>query len=307
MCSVGVDTVVIGNILKETIVYPDRSVGPVLGSPCAYTSLAMAKLGLRVGMVTYYGNDCPEEMISELKLIDRRGFIPYNYTTENHLIYKEDGGKSVEYYRTAPVIQFEHLPYEYRQARLYFICPMNYEVSINLCESLNGLGKKVMVDLGGFGGTTVYNRFTIDTPRGNYYIRSLCQCADIIKASEEDLSLMAPDLPLAQISQRLVDYGAKIVLITRGEHGACYQIGEQPLQYADAFVPRVPQAQCNVVGAGDVFVGGFIYRYLQCEEIGDAVLYANAVASLVLEKEGTCIESRMPSSEIAQLRRDRII
>ena len=53
-----VDIVTIGNIVKETIFLTDKIVGPVLGSPCAYTSLALAKAGKSTGIVTY----CGEEM-----------------------------------------------------------------------------------------------------------------------------------------------------------------------------------------------------------------------------------------------------
>ena len=65
-----VDIVTIGNIVKETIFLTDKIVGPVLGSPCAYTSLALAKAGKSTGIVTY----CGEEM---QKIIERE---PVSYT-----------------------------------------------------------------------------------------------------------------------------------------------------------------------------------------------------------------------------------
>ncbi len=38
------DLVVIGHLLKEKIIFPDRrETGPVLGSPCAYISAASAR------------------------------------------------------------------------------------------------------------------------------------------------------------------------------------------------------------------------------------------------------------------------
>ena len=67
-----VDIVEIGNIVKETILFPDKEFGPVLGSPCAYTSVALAKEGNRVGMVTHYGPDLPADMKGELHLVDDR-------------------------------------------------------------------------------------------------------------------------------------------------------------------------------------------------------------------------------------------
>lgn len=301
------DVIVIGNILKETIVYPDRSIGPVLGSPCAYTGLVMAKLGLKVGMVSYYGNDYPEDLIRELRLVDQTGFLYHTYSTVNHLIYREDGTKTVEYYKTAPVIQYSDIPKEYENAALYYICPMNYEVSIELSICLKEAGQTIMLDLGGYGGTTVYNRFTIDTPRGNYYIRSLCQVANIIKVSEEDLSLIMPALNVEASAQKLIDFGAETIVITRGEKGALYQRKDSAIHYIPAAKPRLSEDALNVVGAGDAFAGGFICKYLENKNVQDAVVYGNAVASLLMEKEGACVESRMPGQELADLRRDGII
>ena len=136
MSNHNIDVVTIGNILKETIIYPSRTIGPVLGSPCAYTSLTISKLGLKAGMVSYYGSDYPKGMIDELRLVDKHGFIQHAYSTENHLIYREDGTKIVDYFKTAPVIQFSDIPAEYMNAQVFFVCPMNYEVSIDLCISL---------------------------------------------------------------------------------------------------------------------------------------------------------------------------
>lgn len=164
-----------------------------------------------------------------------------------------------------------------------------------------------MVDLGGYGGTTVYNRFPVDTPRGNYYIKSLCQVAEFIKASQEDLSLIMPGYTIEEASQKLIDLGAQNVIITLGEKGALYQCKGEQINYVSAYKTRVETDKLNVVGAGDAFSGGFIYEYLNKHNIKDSVLYGNAVASLVLEKEGACVESRMPSSEITELRLKDII
>jgi hypothetical protein len=41
------DFVAIGHLIKETIKFPETTVGPLLGSPAAYSSVAAAKLGAR--------------------------------------------------------------------------------------------------------------------------------------------------------------------------------------------------------------------------------------------------------------------
>jgi len=42
------DLVAIGHLIKETIKFPHKTIGPVLGSPVAYSSVAAARLGVVV-------------------------------------------------------------------------------------------------------------------------------------------------------------------------------------------------------------------------------------------------------------------
>ena len=115
------EVVVVGNMVKETIFYPDKTVGPVLGSPCAYTSLALARMGKKVGVVTYYGNDFKAEIDKELRLVDRTGCREYLHTTENHLIYQDEEKNRVVYFKVAPVISSDLIPEEYKNAPVFFI------------------------------------------------------------------------------------------------------------------------------------------------------------------------------------------
>jgi len=310
MSTTRVDIISIGNIINETIISPDNSShGPVLGSPCAYSSLIMAKLGCRVGMVTYYGNDFPKELdvIWQLRLVDKKGFIKYHYSTQNHLICRADGTRSVEYNKVAPVIEYRDLPESYLNAKLYYICPMNYEVSLDLCGQLKDDGKMLMVDLGGFGGTTAYNRFTIDVPRGEHIVDSLCKSAHIVKASEEDLKYLAPNLTIEEAANEFIKRGADVVLITLGEKGSYFLEKGAETKYIPAFKPRYPDDKLDFVGAGDAFAAGFIVKYIQDENVEESTIYGNATASLMIEKTGACTEARMPSADVVELRLGGVI
>ena len=180
------DIVVIGTIIKETIQFPNRTIGPVLGSPAAYSSLVMAAQGRNVGIVTYYGYDM-EDIISEIDVLDKRGILPYEYTTTNLLVYRNDGTKYVEYQKAAPNIGFEDIHKDYLEADYFKICPMNYEVELDLVKKLYERNKTVFVDLGGYGGATSDIRHSVEETYGRMVIDTLCKNSTIIKASEEDL------------------------------------------------------------------------------------------------------------------------
>ena len=58
-----VDIVVLGHILNEKIVFPDREIYPVLGSPVAYSSVCMSSLGVNIGIVSKVGKNFPQKLL----------------------------------------------------------------------------------------------------------------------------------------------------------------------------------------------------------------------------------------------------
>jgi len=75
---------------------------------------------------------------------------------------------------------------------------------------------------------------------------------DLLKLSEEDARLLAPDASLSEAAQRWLGAGVKAVVITRGASGAeLHRLGRAVLQ---APAPRVNVV--DTVGAGDTFSAG---------------------------------------------------
>ena len=290
------DIVVIGTIIKETIKFPNRTIGPVLGSPAAYSSLVMAAQGRKVGIVTYYGNDM-EEAYKETEALDRRNVMPYKYSTTNLLVYRDDGTKYVEYQKSAPPIKFGDICEEYLAQQYFKICPMNYEVELDVVERLHKMGKTVFVDLGGYGGATSDIRHSINEEYGRNVIDILCKNTTIIKASAEDLESIIPDRTPEEAVEYLVNAGAKNVVVTLGSKGVLYKEENKGIKYEDPFtaVSEIEDGSLDFTGAGDSFGAGFMASYVMEHDIPKAALSGNATASLVIQKSGGCRYDRMPS------------
>jgi len=286
------EVVVIGNVINETIKFPKSIIGPVLGSPAAYSSLAMSAIGTKVGLVSYYGVDTSEWLDTHLENVDHLGLIKHERSTTNFLIYREDGSKYVEYTYKAPVIYAKDLPKEYLNCEYFYVCPMDYEVDISVNEELCKLGKNVVVDLGGYGGATSNKHYTIYDEKGDRILSKLAKYSQIIKASIEDLKYIAPSLDLGSISNYFFSKGTKACVVTLGEKG-CYlkRAGESEV-YIDGFNSDNP---IDFTGAGDSFGAGFMASISKNDDIKKAIIFGNAVASLVVEKTGGCIKERMPS------------
>lgn len=297
-----VEFVSIGNIIKETVFYPDTTVGPVLGSPCAYMSVALSRLGKRVGMVSFCSDEWAETNSETFDDIDTTGVMSYYTTTENHLIYHSDGSINVEYFKKTPVIYTEMLPKRYSEAHFFFICPMDFEVSMEICEMLHNKSKCIAVDLGGFGGTTSFIHSPIISRRGKKLIDDLCKYCDIVKASKDDLAYIMPGKSVEECAEYIVSRGPKYVVITLGADGAGYQEKGKQYVHVPAF-PRADSETENYIGAGDTFSAGLLAALSEnYSDIDYAVHFGNALASLVIEREGMCIPERMPTGDAVKKR-----
>lgn len=295
------DVVVMGHIIIETIVFPDGSVlTPVLGSPAAYSSVALAALGSKVGLCTKVGEDFPSELLSILEKaqVDLRGLkFCGKYSTRNRLIYTHLEQKRVEYERKAPEISFEDLPEEYKTAKLFYVCPMDFEVPAETVENLSTLGKPVFVDLGGYGGATssIHQYGELCKLR---YLQSILKAASVVKASFEDCGLilgssgldaLAPEIAFAE---KLMELGAKKVVITLGSRGI--YLHERS---GGSYFPPFHCEAVDTTGAGDTFCAGLIFDYLKNRDLKSAIRFGEAVACLVIEKTGGVDVERMPNRE----------
>jgi len=77
---------------------------------------------------------------------------------------------------------------------------------------------------------------------------ALIPLADIVKVSDEDLALIAPEDPVEETARRWLDDGAGLVVVTRGGEGAS--------AFASGIVvdtPGIPVKVEDTVGAGDTF------------------------------------------------------
>ncbi len=288
------DVVVIGNIINEMIMFPDKTIGPVLGSPAAYSSIAMSAVDAGVGLVSYYGPDLKSLIEGALFKVDRSGMILTDRSTMDNLIYREDGTKRVEYMHKAPVIMEGDIPRNYMDCEHFYICPMDYEVDIGVNRMLHEAGKNVVVDMGGYGGATSFEHLTIFQPEGERIVSEVAKYCTVIKASREDLTHIAPGMKLDDICDYFFSKGTKLCVVTLGGDGSFFRYAGEPGVYVSNFKVDNP---IDFTGAGDSFGAGLMASLSRGKDIRDAVVFGNSLASMVIEKTGGCVWERMPSLE----------
>lgn len=130
-----------------------------------------------------------------------------------------------------------------------------------------------------------------DEETAKQQMRSLVPYVDLIKISDEETELLTDHRDIREAAEALYRQGVKIVAITLGGNGAYIYCKE-----GGCTVPGFPVKHVeDTNGAGDSFWGGFLYKIstsekqpdeLTMEELAEYARFANAVASLCVEKKG---------------------
>ena len=122
---------------------------------------------------------------------------------------------------------------------------------------------------------------------------------NVLKISDEETELMTGEVEPIKASERLVEQGISIVVVTLGEKGALVRTKEG-YSIVSGFASKV----VDTTGAGDSFWGGFISRIvasgkeinsLTLVELETMIRFANAVAGICVTRRGAI--PAMPSLE----------
>lgn len=98
-------------------------------------------------------------------------------------------------------------------------------------------------------------------------IEQVARFAHLVKMSDEDLAWMYPDRSLEQVAARLLAFGVRLLVVTRGERG-CVMAAQEWVHEVPAL--RVPVV--DTIGAGDSFMSGMIAAILDTR--GDEALHS---------------------------------
>lgn len=121
-------------------------------------------------------------------------------------------------------------------------------------------------------------------------MKSVLPYVDVMKMSDEETELLTGVVDPAKAAALLVEGGIPLVAVTLGADGA-YVCTKDGGQVVSGFKSKV----VDTTGAGDSFWGGFLYMLVSSgkkpadvtlEEAVEFARFANAVASLCVEKRG---------------------
>jgi sugar/nucleoside kinase (ribokinase family) len=140
----------------------------------------------------------------------------------------------------------------------------------------------------------------------NYWIRGkpeelkkTLERVDVLVINEGEARMLSGTENLRRAADTIRQLGPRILVVKRGEHGACL--------FKDGsifFAPAYPLEQVHdPTGAGDTFAGGFMGYLARTGDLGDASLfralvYGSVMASFVVEEFGLARLLRLTPGEI---------
>jgi len=255
-----VDYLIIGHLTCDTT--PD---GVRLGGAAAYASLTARAMGLRVGIVTSWGDEFPLTVLEGIQVVA----APAEHSTTYENIYTPQG--RIQYiHHQAPKINLATVPEVWRRAPIFHLAPIAQEVDSTLPDdfrpSLLGLTPQGWMRAWG------------DDRRVRHCDWEGAEAA-LSKAGAVCLSI--EDIGY---NEELVEHymlSTPILAVTEGREGLRLYWNHDMRRFR---APRVNVVEAT--GAGDVFAASFFTRLFQTRDPWEAARFAVRMSAISVTRVG---------------------
>lgn len=271
------DLTTIGHFAIDTILSPKiTQPKPTLGGPATYVSVAAAKLGARVSVVSKVGGDFPEEYLTWLRnnKVDLSGLkqVQHASTTRYALEYV-DRERKLRLQAKAPTISLSDMPRSLSSAVIH-VAPIANEIPNEIIPKLRRSADILSLDPQGF--------LRSFDEKGNVALRQwqdsdvLAQI-DILKSTVDEVKVMTEARDLDSAMRQISDHGIKIVIVTMGIEGSRI--------FFDNEFYDIPASRSKIVdptGAGDAYIGAFLAEYMHGKDVLWCASVGSSAASFVV-------------------------
>ena len=269
---------VFGSTALDTIRTPTKVVKGVLGGAATFAAIS-ASYFFKPGLIAVVGRDFPKKYYDILsKYLDLSGL-----TIDDGKTFHYDGSYD-ETLSTRTTLKTElnvlanfkpKVPEEYKKSEYVYLANNDPEQNVALIKEFDKV-KFSMCD-------------TIEfwIAHKKLSVIKMIKEVDAVVINDEEAKLLTKEHNLIKCAKKIMNWGAKYVVIKKGEHGSL-------LFYDDVIFPSVAFSLEDIVdptGAGDSFAGAMI-GYLASKNatnlstIKKAVIYGNVLGSFAVEKYG---------------------
>lgn len=277
------DLVTVGHFAIDTVVSPKiTEPRTTLGGPPTYVSVAAAKLGARVSVISKVGDDFSDEYLTWLQNnnVDLSGLkrVSNASTTRYVLEYNKNWERKLRLEAKAPPISPIDIPSSLRCAIVH-VAPIANEISRGVVAKLRKSAKVLSLDAQGFVRSF--------DEKGNVVLKrwrepEMLARVDIFKSTTREIQAVTGARDFRSAMKQIGDYGIQIVVLTRGMKGSTLLFDKQ--------FYNIPACKSKTVmdptGAGDAYIGAFLAEYLRAKDVLWCASVGSAAASFVVEGVG---------------------
>ncbi|WP_372729294.1 carbohydrate kinase [Nocardioides sp.] len=248
----GQGVLVVGESLVDLVRDPDGSIRAHAGGSAANVAVALARLGCPVQLATSYADDEYGRLLAEHLRAAGVGSasVPFALpaTSTATATLAADGSASYTFdvdWRLNPV-PIGVPPRVVHTCSLAAVLPPGADDVLALVDELRDVAT-ITYDV------NARPALTGSGPDVVRRVEAMVALSDLVKASDEDLDALYPELDHRAAARHLAGLGPKAVVVTRGGRGAVWLTHDVEFE---AFAPQVTVV--DTIGAGDTFGAGLI-------------------------------------------------
>ncbi len=270
---------VVGSIAFDTVETPHGRREEMLGGSATHFACA-ARYFTRVKVVAVVGTDFPSSgrEFLEGRGVDLEGLqVREGKTFRWEAAYHGDMAQAETLATHLNVFEdfSPTIPQSYKDTPFVFLANIDPDLQADV---LGQVERPLLV------AADTMNHWIVDKRES---VRKLLGSADVAILNDAEARMLTGEHSLHLAGQKIRSYGAKYVVIKKGEHGAVLLCGEACF----ALPGMLPVEVVDPTGAGDTFAGGFMGRLAEIGEVTEAtlreaVLYGSVMASFNVEAFG---------------------
>jgi sugar/nucleoside kinase (ribokinase family) len=255
-----IDYLVIGHLTKD--ITPQ---GPRIGGTAAYSALTAQALGLRVGIVTSWGEEVPLGPLASIPIVN----YPTERSTEYENIFTPEG--RIQYVRyIAPLLDLYLIPEAWRTAPIVHLGPVAQEVEPGLVRNFPAslIGITPQGWLRAWGPESRVH--PSEWPEGQFVLE---------RAGATVISIEDVGGDEGRIEEMAAS--ARILAVTEAHMGCRIYWNGDVRRF-----PAPPVIEVDPNGAGDIFSAAFFIRLWTTRDPWEAARFATQLAAQSVQRSG---------------------
>ena len=270
------DVCVVGYITREWEIWPNGVVKEIIAGAAYFVSIALAKLGNSVRVITKVDPE-DKDLIKVLEELNIEVINTGSKTMKSKLIYKSLSERDIEVVSPSESFSIDDIEL-CRNSRVIYLGPQTVtDIDIEVLSHASRYGS-VVLDVQGYTRRIVNKRIEyVDWVQKNF----AQQFIDALKIDHREGSLLTKFFNPIEILNKLFDIGYRNIVLTVDE-GVYLGVLNKGIFYAPYHIDRI----VGRTGRGDTALASYIHTMLRNWDPFTSVRFVAAATSLKLATSG---------------------